>query len=188
MKRIFIAADISDEARQWAASYIDGLRREFPKFRVGWERPEKLHLTLKFLGDVNEDRIEEVQQRVRDVSKAHKAFPMTLSGTGRFPPKGDPRILWFGANDGGELGAIASRIDRELGVLGFASEKRKFSPHLTIARLREPRSSSALAARHLENDFGPISFQITEIVIYESKLLPSGSIYTPIAVLPLGAN
>jgi RNA 2',3'-cyclic 3'-phosphodiesterase len=188
MKRTFIAVDISDEARQKAASYINGLRRVFQQLRVGWERPEKLHLTLKFLGDVNESRLEEVQQTVGEIARAHDAFRMTLSHTGRFPPKGDPKILWIGAHDEGRLGMIASQIDKELTPLGFEPEKRKFSPHLTIARLREPRLSARLAALHVENDFEPVGFEVREIVIYESELLPKGSIYTQVAAFPLEDN
>lgn len=185
MKRTFIAADISDEARRIAASYIDNLRRAFPHLRVGWERPEKLHLTLKFLGDVNDSLLKEVQAAVAGIAGIQETFPISLGGTGRFPLKGDPRVLWIGARDEGKLEAIVSRIDEKLTPFGFEKEKRKFSPHLTIARLREPRLLFALAKRHLENDFDPVGFEVREIVMYESKLLPKGSIYTQVAAFPL---
>jgi RNA 2',3'-cyclic 3'-phosphodiesterase len=185
MKRIFIAVDISDEARQKTALYIDGLRREFPQLRVGWERSEKLHLTLKFLGDVNDQELAEVQEAVKKAASSHRAFRMSLGETGKFPPKGDPKILWIGADDGGKLTTVTSELDMLLRPLGFEPEKRRFSPHLTIARLREPRLSSELATKHLENEFEPVGFEVREILIYESKLLPKGSIYTQIAALPL---
>lgn len=185
MKRIFIAVDISDEARRKAAAYMDTLRRAFPMLRVGWERPEKLHLTLKFLGDVNEDRLNEVQNAVREIAGKNDLFRMTLGGTGRFPLKGDPRILWLGATDEGQAAVMASRIDSRLSTLGFEPQKRGFTPHLTIARLREPRLSEALATRHVGNEFEPVGFEVGEIVIYESKLLPRGSIYTQMAAFPL---
>jgi RNA 2',3'-cyclic 3'-phosphodiesterase len=185
MKRIFIAVDISDKARQKVASYIENLRRSFPQLRVGWERPEKLHLTLKFLGDVNDGRLEEVQKAIGKIVDSNPAFQMTLGRTGRFPPKGDPKILWLGTIDKGEFAAVASKINDDLEQLGFEREKRRFSPHLTIARLREPRLSGELAAKHLENDFGPIRFEVGKIVVYESKLLPKGSVYTQVTAFPL---
>ena len=187
MKRTFIAVDISDEARESTALYIDGLRRSFRNLRVGWERPEKLHLTLKFLGDVNDGRLDGVQRAVGDVASETVAFRIILGGTGRFPPRGDTRILWLGVGDEGQLQSIAARIDTDLARLGFEKEKRRLSPHLTIARLREPRSSAELAATHLGRDFGPIELDVREIVIYESKLTPNGSIYTPMAAMQLKA-
>jgi 2'-5' RNA ligase len=185
MKRTFIAVDISDAARLKAASYTEGLRREFPQLRVGWERPEKLHLTLKFLGDVNEETLQNVQRAVREVVESNRRFQMALAGTGKFPPKGDPRILWLGGQDNGQFAAIALQIERELTPMGFEPERRGFSPHLTIARLREPRRSANLGDVHLNNDFGPVGFEVREIVIYESKLLPKGSVYGRVAGFPL---
>ncbi len=185
MKRIFIAVDISDEARQMAASYIDALRRAFPKLRVGWERPEKLHLTVKFLGDVNDKELIEVRRSVENIAAAGFAFSVSLGGTGVFPPKGDPRILWLGAVDNGHLAPIASALNDEFARLGFERERRKFSPHLTIARLRDPRASTELAAKHRAGVFGPVSFEVREIVLYESKLLPAGAVYTGLAKCPL---
>ena len=91
----------------------------------------------------------------------------------------------LGVADGGRLGDLTSRLENDLAKLGFEKEKRGFSPHLTIARLRDPRSSLALAQRHVESGFGPVEFEVHETVIYESILRPTGSLYTPIAKLPL---
>ncbi|MGD9561030.1 MAG: RNA 2',3'-cyclic phosphodiesterase [Pyrinomonadaceae bacterium] len=181
MKRIFIAADISDDARKKAARYVEDLRRAFPNLRVGWERPEKMHVTLRFVGDVNEKVLLEVQRAVEKAANSGGAFSAVLKDTGRFPPKGDPRILWLGTRDNGEMARIASALDRELAPLGFKPEKRLFSPHLTIARLREPRLSAELASLHLQTHFEPVEFTVREIAIYESKLLPTGSVYSKIA-------
>lgn len=188
MKRIFIAADISEAARQKAAAYIDELRSAFPRLRVGWERPEKLHLTLKFLGEVNDGQLEEVRKLVSVVAEKNDRFRMTLGGTGRFPQKGDARILWLGVNDQGRSAAVVAEIEDHLAELGFGKEKRPFRPHLTIARLREPRLSAELTARHLENDFEPVAFEVGEIVIYESKLQQSGSIYSAVTRCPLNGS
>ena len=188
MKRVFIAIDISEEARSKAASYVDLLKRAARGQRVGWERSEKLHLTIKFLGDIDDRQLNDVEQAVNKVAAEVSAFRLELSGTGRFPPKGDPRILWLGVIDDGDSLAISSSLDRELSNAGFEPEKRRFSPHLTIARLREPRLSRDLAAVHENNEFEPVGFEVREIIIYESKLLPTGSVYTKIAAFPLKEN
>ncbi|MCC6329927.1 MAG: RNA 2',3'-cyclic phosphodiesterase [Acidobacteria bacterium] len=188
MKRIFIAIDISEEARQMTASYIDSLRRAFPMLRVGWERPEKLHLTLKFLGDVNDATLEKVRQAAMDIASAAGPFRLSLTGTGRFPPKGDPKTLWIGVEDDGQLSAVAARLEDSLHRIGLKAEKRRFTPHLTIGRLREPERSRELAQCHLDSSFGPAAFDVRQITIYESRLQPKGSIYTQLVSLPLGAN
>lgn len=186
MKRIFIAVDISETARQRAAEYIDDLRLEFSGLRVGWERPEKLHITLKFLGDVEDEKVAEVVESLNSSAGSSRCFEVELSGTGVFPSPSNPRILWLGLHDqDGKLSATANAVESGCALLGYKKEKREFSPHLTIARLREPHKAQQLAVRHLSNKFEPVSFEVSEIVIYESKLQPTGSIYSKLAAVPL---
>src|SRR5829696_5784514 len=172
MKRVFIAIDISSEARAKVAEYIERLRQVGRELRVGWENPEKLHLTLRFLGDVDEHQLISVEQAVRKVAAEFVAFRSAIYGNGRFPPKGDPRVLWLGLTDDGNLSKLAQTLDREIAKVGFEPEKRQFRPHLTIARLREPHRSTALAAAHVSNGFQLVEFDVKEIVIYESRLQP----------------
>lgn len=188
MKRVFIAIDISSEARSKVSAYIDTLKRSARDVRVGWERPEKLHLTLKFLGDIDDNKVSDVEQALKKVAAEFSGFWSKISGTGRFPPKGDPRILWLGLVDDGATALLAQTLDRELSRTGFASEKRKFHPHLTIARLREPHRSVLVAAEHVSNEFETADFAVSELVIYESQLLPTGSVYRKLASFPLRAN
>ena len=185
MKRVFIAIDISNEARSKVAVYIDELRRSARDLRIGWERPEKLHLTLKFLGDVDDRQLRDVEEAVRRASTELRSFRSAISGAGRFPPKGDPRILWLGLDKQENFGNAARTVDKELSKFGFEPEKRKFHPHLTIARLREPYRSGALAAEHLSNAFQTDEFDVWEILIYESELLPTGSVYRKLASYPM---
>jgi RNA 2',3'-cyclic 3'-phosphodiesterase len=183
-KRIFTAIDISEQARRQAADYIENLRREFSGLRVSWEKPEKIHLTLKFLGDCDERQIKNLETAVSNAAKIFaeteedKNIKIRILDTGVFPSARNARILWLGLQDEKQsLSKINQILETECEKIGFEKEKRNFKPHLTIARLREPQKSGNLAEKHFENEFEPVEFEISEIVIYESKLLPTGSIY-----------
>ncbi len=181
-KRIFVAVDISDEARERAADHIDKMRQLAKGVRVGWERPEKLHITLKFLGNVEEERLEQISDRVGVVATRFLPFGMAVTGTGVFPRVEQPRVLWLGIeNADGSLAEIASQLDSGLPRLGFEKEKRKFSPHLTIARIREPQKAKGLADAHLQSRFEAVQFTVSELVVYESELKPTGSVYSVVS-------
>lgn len=99
MKRIFTAIDLSDEARSEVSDYIEKLRGEFRGLRVGWERAEKLHLTLKFLGDLYETDLQNLIEAVEKAAKQISGFDLQISQTGAFPTKRNARILWLGLKD-----------------------------------------------------------------------------------------
>jgi 2'-5' RNA ligase len=183
MKRIFIAIDLSEEARSRVSQYISDLRDAFPGLRVGWERPEKLHLTLKFLGDVNDEQLGAVKNAVANAARQSPHFRLRLEGTGVFPSARKARILWLGLTERGDnLREIFNMIETELlENIGFEKEARKFNPHLTIARLREPERSRGLVDLHLASHFEPVEFEVTDVVVYHSELLPKGSVYKSVA-------
>ncbi len=187
MKRIFTAIDISVEARTKIAEYTENLRRDFAKLRVGWEKAEKLHLTLKFLGDTEENQLENLIEAVEKTARQTLSFNLQISGTGVFPSSRKPRVLWLGLKDEkGSLLNLNEILETECEQIGFAKEKRNFKTHLTIARLREPHKSKELGEQHLENEFEASAFGAGEIIIYESKLLPQGSIYSAVSKHKLG--
>lgn len=182
MKRIFVAVDISDEARRKVAAYVETLRNEFRNARVGWDKPEKLHLTLKFLGDASENQLETLNKIVGEIAGKISKFSLQIAETGIFPTQRNPRVLWIDIIDTAEtLAKINNLLEAECEKIGFEKEKRKFVPHLTIGRVCEPNRASGLAKKHLENIFEPVEFEISEIVIYESKLLPTGSVYSVVS-------
>lgn len=185
MKRVFVAIEISDEARRSAAACVEGLRQEYPHLRVGWERPEKLHVTLKFVGDLGDAKIEELSREVKKIAAANESYPVHLACAGVFPNMREPRILWLGLNDEGQTSAIAWSIEKECRKIGLQPDARRFSAHLTLARIREPEKSLSLAEKHISNDFEPVGFTIREVVIYESELRPTGSVYSRLAAFPL---
>jgi 2'-5' RNA ligase len=182
MKRIFVAVDISDEARRGAASYIESLRKEFRDVRVGWERAEKLHLTMKFLGNCEENQLIELEKAVAGISREISKFRFQVAETGVFPNARNPRVLWIDVKDAaGNLSKINDRLETECEKIGFARENRRFVPHLTIARIKEPHRARDLAQTHLQNKFEPVETLVSRIVIYESQLLPTGSVYSVVS-------
>ena len=180
-KRIFIAIDISEEAKAGIAKFTGELRADFPHLRVSWEKPEKIHLTLKFLGDIDESQLVGLVEAVKKTAEGSAPFMVRIENTGCFPSPRKARVLWLGMKDEtGNLPALQEKLEQEAARAGFAKEARSFKAHLTIARLREPQSSRELVETFLQRHFEPVSFEVSEIVIYESKLQPAGSVYSVI--------
>ena len=187
-RRTFVAIEISDAAREVCVRHIDTLRPHARDVRVGWEKPEKLHITVKFLGPTEDAVLRELDQGLREIaSRAAASFQLALAEPGVFPSLRKPRILWIGVDDKKrDAGTIAERCEQLARELGFPTEERRFKPHLTIARLREPDRSRSIAERHLTTAVKPVEFQVSDIVVYESKIGPAGSIYTDLFRIKLG--
>lgn len=154
--------------------------------QVSWTRPSNIHLTLKFLGAVEATRIQNVARAVqRAVAGIHK-FEIEISGAGCFPSTRSPRVLWIGLPEvPDELKQLNANLEDELSREGFAREKRKFSPHLTIGRLRAPKNATQLAEMLIESGFPAERFSASEVIVMRSDLKPTGSIYTPQSVIKL---
>lgn len=180
--RLFIAAEISEEARTEATQRIELLQAKFSDLRVGWEKPEKLHLTLKFLGEVEEDKLPEVIQATKKAARQISPFELEIAGSGVFPVRGAARVLWLNITSSKDiLQRLNQRLEDECYVIGFEREERFYTPHLTIARLREPRAAQELAKLHLATPFPPVSFAVGEIVVFQSQQTASGVIYRRLA-------
>jgi 2'-5' RNA ligase len=178
-RRIFIAIDISEQARRRVSDFTEQLKKEFSHLRGGWEKPEKLHLTLKFLGDADEVQLEKLKEIVENIAAKISKFTLRIAETGVFPSARNARVLWIDVKDEkGSAAKINQSLETECEKIGFAKEKRNFKPHLTIARVRDVGKSRELAESHLKKEFEPVEFEVAEIVIYESRLQPTGSIYT----------
>lgn len=189
MKRIFTAIDISAETRNKVADYIENLRGEFSNLRVGWDKAEKLHLTLKFLGDLDDKQLANLIEAVKETAKQISDFNLRIADTGVFPSKRNARILWLGVEDEtGSLRKLNSILETKCEAKGFVKESRIFKPHLTIGRLREPQKSNFLIERHLQNDFQSAEFEVSDLVIYESRLQKTGSVYSVVSKLRLSEN
>jgi len=187
MRRIFVAVDISDEARKKAGEYIVALRGDLPKFAASWVRPEKLHLTLRFIGDCGEAELKKVTEVVDSVSARMHSFRLNITGTGVFPNEKRARVLWLGV--GGETDLMVRAKDmfeNEYHSIGLLGKREALTPHLTIARIKNIGWCREVVVAHLNSHFEPIEFEVSEIVVYESELHPKGSSYSAVARYILG--
>jgi len=180
--RAFCAVELPSEVRARAVEHITRLREAVPYAHVSWERVEKLHVTLKFLGEIASNQIQALSDAASRATQMTRPFILALEGTGAFPPRGVPRILWLGINDSsGVLSELQGHLEEECESAGFAREERPFHPHLTIARIRAPRAARQLARLHQELGFEAIEFSVTELVVMQSELATGGSRYTEIS-------
>lgn len=180
--RVFCAVELPAEVRARVATHIAALRENFPKARASWARADALHITLKFLGEIELSRVEALSQAAREAAARVQSFELVIEGTGIFPPHGSPRVLWLGVQDAsGVLARLQQTLDDECARAGFARETREFHPHLTIARLRAPAETRELAALHQEMKFERAAFAAKELVVMRSELGAGGSRYTVIS-------
>jgi len=184
--RTFIALDMPPEIKAALAKYVQPLK--LLRGRVSWVKPENLHLTLKFLGDTPASRVDEIAAVLQEIAAASTRFSAIVSGTGAFPTDEHPRMLWVGVNEEtGMLQSLARAIEERLQRLGFAPEKKRFTPHLTIGRVKNTRIPEVIRALQ-ENPFAKMPAPFDEIIFMQSALHPAGSIYTPLRKLALGKS
>jgi 2'-5' RNA ligase len=182
--RCFIAIDITDEVRADLADLQKELagRVDVRKGDVKWVKPEGIHLTLKFLGEVPDKDVPAICDTVKEVADRHKVFDIAVREVGSFGGR-SPRVLWVGAGlDCAELQALQQDLEEELEKAGWPKEGRKFSGHLTLCRIRHVKAGEKLgeAARAFKDlDLGSIPG--ASISVYESRLTPEGAVYTRLA-------
>ncbi len=178
MIRSFVALDILPQVKKEIGGIIGKLKRLGGN--VKWVRSENLHITLKFLGEVVPETLEEVYQVVEESVRGTKAFSFSLSGAGIFPNPRRPRVFWIGIKEEGELARLSRRLDEGLEALGFPREKRGFSPHLTIGRARTSQEMERLVEGIREMEYSSGKIEASSLFVMKSKLTPQGPIYSPL--------
>jgi RNA 2',3'-cyclic 3'-phosphodiesterase len=181
LMRLFIGLDLPEDV---VRNLEDLLARLRPTARIRWSPPENLHITTKFVGEWPAERLDEMKQMLASVP-VRPPFAVRLQDTGFFPNERAPRVFWCGIG-APELKSLAADTDDATAQLGVERENRPFSPHLTLARIKEPLDLKPLreVLSHLPSrDFG--SFQVRSFFLYRSQMRGGGSVYTKLAEFPL---
>jgi 2'-5' RNA ligase len=187
--RSFIAIELPDAVKASLSSLKDRLRpAEHPY--VKWVGPEGIHLTLKFLGNIAQDRVPLIIEAIAPGAQGISPFQLQIGGLGAFPNLQRPQVIWVAIKGEVEkLAMLQTGIEQALVPLGFAPESRSFTPHLTLGRLRQrvsPGERRSIGELMMATEFesGP-AMEVKEISLMRSKLTPSGAIYSRLASIEL---
>jgi 2'-5' RNA ligase len=184
--RSFLAIEIPGAIQKKIEEVQEDLKSS--RADVRWVSPEKIHLTLKFFGNIEESRIDPIVRSIGGPIQTTSSFFLKVRGIGAFPHLKNPRVIWMGLVDEKEiLTHFQKQLEEELEKIGFESEERTFHPHLTLGRTRTSKGREELISRiekHKEEEFGDL--QIERMVLFKSDLRPTGPIYTSLRELKLG--
>ena len=187
--RVFCAIELPETARELVLRHIARLKDVVPDAKASWSRDANLHLTLKFLGEIPQNSVSDLSNAASRAVAELAPFSIRLEETGIFPKHGQPRVLWIGITDSsGNLGELHARLEDESANAGFAGDDRPFHPHLTLARLRQPRHARTLAAAHQQLEFEPAEIAVSELLVIKSELSSTRSKYTVVSRHPLGGH
>jgi 2'-5' RNA ligase len=183
-----MAIELPEEIRNRLAVLQESLKGA--SRAVKWTRPDQIHITLKFFGELPESSLLPVREAVAELCRKIPPILLSVRGTGAFGSGDRIRVLWVGVEDStGELVPLQRALDGSLEPLGFPGEGRPFRPHLTLGRLREPTPVPSLAAALRERaDFEGGSFTARDLTLFSSTLTPAGPIYRAIQEWPLEAT
>ncbi|MCS6815874.1 MAG: RNA 2',3'-cyclic phosphodiesterase [Blastocatellia bacterium] len=182
--RSFVCIDVPQEVKA-AIERVQAKLRRLP-VEVSWTRPAGVHLTLKFLGEVEEARLGRIGEALDEIARSAAPFELVTGRGGIFPTADRPRVLWIGVRDEqGILRALVAQVEDALAQQGFARETRPFTAHLTIGRVRSERSARELARLFLAEEFPSYRFLVTHLILMRSDLRPEGALYTPLHIAPL---
>lgn len=184
--RCFVAVEIEDGIREQLAETQKALRAAGGQVR--WSPPQNLHVTLKFLGEIDESSVGDACTIVERVAAEHEGFTAQFAGLGAFPNLRRPRIVFAEVHDeSGTLASLARALDQSMTAIGVQREGKPFRSHLTLGRVKSSRGMADLTRAvetHVEQSFGTQA--VHEIVLMRSELLPSGAVYSPLGVGKLG--
>jgi len=187
--RTFIAVELDQELKATLAGIQARLRGAVPPRAVRWVQPEGIHLTLKFLGDTPLDKVERIKAALAQAAAQIPAFAVTVGGVGCFPDARRPRVVWVGVQEpSGSLARLWRAVESNVAPLGFPTEKRPLSPHLTLGRVQRYASSAevrdigqAVAALSAEMTGAQDEMAVSSVAYIKSDLRPTGAVYTILA-------
>ncbi|MGD9345548.1 MAG: RNA 2',3'-cyclic phosphodiesterase [Candidatus Aminicenantes bacterium] len=176
--RTFVAIALEPKIKHTLSQFIQNLDDHDPNVR--WVREQGMHLTLKFIGEITENQVEEIRTVLMDLSANHERFFLKLKGTGTFPPRSKyPRIVWVGIEESQELVSVQHDVESLLEKVSISRENRRFFPHLTLGRVKSNRNIEPVLGMLSENkdtEFG--SMEVQKITFFKSTLKPTGAEYS----------
>ena len=186
--RCFIAISLPDERKAEISGIQERLKTAGAD--VSWTRPEGMHLTLKFLGDLEEKIISKIERSLDMAVDGITTFTLSVSVVGIFPDMRRPRVIWIGLNeDGSNLIRLHKGVEEELRKTGFPTEERRFTPHITLGRLRSNKNKDRLFELIEEEKTAELgSFKVSEVHLIKSELKPSGAVYTELYSVMLSSG
>ncbi len=177
VRRIFVAIDVDEDVRRQVGAYIARMKALFPNAPVRWEPLEKLHLTMRFIGNTDDQGLADATGLVETTASVVRSFTIRIRNTGAFE-KREGSVLWVGVG-------LVNSFTEEDPIQRIASllnpnnlSKRRFKPHLTIARVKNVKTAAGLINAHRSETLDAGEFEVRALAIYESKLLPTGSVYS----------
>lgn len=203
MVRAFLAVNLSEALRTKLTNIHSELKQRLggeltKKVRVSWVQPSSLHLTVKFLGDIDEQLIGPMQEAMENALSSHRAIEITLDRLGVFPRLQQPRVLWVGplelwekGQDAAQLASLHRAVDDCCSSLNLAPDTRPLSPHLTLARIKEgERDFGQILARSglLDKPVSAGLIVVDAIALMKSELRPTGSVYTKLWEAKIGGT
>ena len=178
--RAFIAVELPATIKDSLSRIQNELKTGLPK--AGWVKPQNLHLTLKFLGDISPRQLAEIKNIIAEASREIPSFKIKLDDLGAFPGLRQARIIWIGISQDTLVKQLAGSLETKLAGIGIAKEKRDFSSHITIARVKIPLDPADLdrGLKKAKNDlvYANLEFNAGGITLFESVLGPGGPAYT----------
>jgi 2'-5' RNA ligase len=181
--RLFVALELPVEIRKALGLLVKEMASA--RAQVRWVDPQNMHLTLKFLGEVAEEKEQMIYEVSRLAAKEVRPFTVRVEDVGAFPSARRPRVIWVGIGKSPQLATLARRLEEEFQAVGFPSEKRPWTPHLTLGRVKTEVHSRDLEAKLSAAKFPPRTFSVERISIVKSVLKPSGPVYTTLREIPL---
>ena len=176
--RCFVAIEIPRSIQERFAQIQDTLKEQIS--RVSWVKPDNIHLTLKFIGEVHPNDVRTIEPAIKQVSQRHHPFALKIGGIGAFPNLKRPRVIWVGVKVGAtEVSVLARAINLELNRCGYPLDEAAFHPHLTLARIKDRIDLRPFVDMFRQYDeIDNASMTVNEIALIRSQLHPKGAIYT----------
>jgi 2'-5' RNA ligase len=183
--RTFVAIELAHGVKENISQFIKKL--DFYNPNIRWVKTQAMHLTLKFIGEITPNKVNDIQSVLMELSTKYERFTLRLFGTGTFPPRSrNPRVIWLGIEECDALMSLQKDIEFSLEKLSIPREKRKFAPHLTLGRVKSSLNIKPVLddlSRNKDTEFG--CMEVDKMTFFQSTLKPTGAEYTVLANIEL---